>query len=263
MRTRELNGFTYPYYGSSSQREFDYLRAWHELAYPSYNELEDEVRKLAEATCVVAKDQQQDSTLDVTWSSDEHQLAFQVMADEQPTALAKAARTVYFLGHWWCRPIIEPYFEPCGPTLGDYELIIPKEPLFCLVGRLYSDGGSWKFSNYADQALRERLKLPPRSTFSSNNKAFFQVLEGMLRLCLSYKSKKDGEGWTWREIGLATPEKLEQVRATIEGLITITPTEEPEHLITTPDAFDSIVKRLKRDRDDFEQAWLDTDKYLY
>lgn len=261
MRIRTYNGYQYHDYSPLGERTFDYLRAWHELAYPAYEALEDEVRKLAEVTCVVAQDQQQGKNLDVTWSSDEVNQAFETMADEQPTALAKAARVVFFIGHWFARPILKPYFEPCGP--GQWELIEPEEPLFSMVGRLYSDGGSWKFSNYADQVLRERLGLPPRSTFSQRNSAYFQVHEGMLRLCLEYKNRAEGEGWTWNEVGLATPDNLAKIRKLIdkwqdEGKCG----SNPEYTIATFHTLQIIVKKLKKYHNKFEKAWLDNDKFM-
>ncbi len=256
-RTREMNGYLFHHYYSPG-KSFDYLRAWHDLAYPAYEALDDEVRKLAEATCIFAADLSQTSDLTMPWPDAETKLTFTVMADEQPTALAKAARVVYFTGHWFSRPILKSHFEPCGP--GQWELIVPKKPMFAMVGELLSGGGSWKFSHYADQALRERLGIKKHSKFAPNNQAHFEVIEGMLRLCLSYKGRVCGEGWTWNEVGLATPARLAHVRKIIADEVdALSPN--PEADISNPDTLDRVAKRLKDSRNSFEQAWLTRDKF--
>ena len=272
-KIRTVNGYEYHDYGSSWESSFDYLRAWHELAYPAYEAMEDDLRKLVEETAVLTADLQQDRNLQMPWPEPSSifrcvpqllnfKLAFEVWADEQPTALAKAARVTYFTGHWFAKPILKSHFEPCGP--GQWELIEPEEPLFSMVGRLLQEHGShWKFSNYADQVLRERLGLPVKRAFSKNNSAYFQVLEGMLRLCLSYKNKQDGDGWLWHEVGLATPENLAKIRKLIdkwqdEGKCGST----PEATIGTPRTLEFIVNKLKKHRNNFEKAWLDTNKFM-
>jgi hypothetical protein len=173
---------------------FDYAAAWRKLARPAFNELPPEVHALLARVATEAREQRQLPDLQLQWPNDGDALlhAFDALPDD---VLAWAARVVYFTGHWW-------------PANGR-GVELP--------GRAW--GNHWTFSAYADQVLRERLKLSTNPSGSGYPGLSFQVHEGAIRLCYSSRDM-----WTWHEVAPATPEgrKLaeelrEKVRAALPG----------------------------------------------
>lgn len=158
--------------------DFDYARAWRELARPAYDLLPANVRDLYARVAAECRECRQDSALDTVWppGSDLRSGFEELDAGD----LAFASRVIYFLGHW------QPSRE-VAPVPNDH-------------------GAHWKFANYADQVLRRRCGLP--ETRAHGDGIGFEVHEGLLRLCCSYP-----DGWTWEEVGIATPAFLATCQA--------------------------------------------------
>ena len=83
--------------------EFDYKRAWRELAEPSYRALPQNIRDLYVRVQHEAVDMAQDANLDVIWP--EHAGAYpeplrSVFEKIPAEELAHAARTIYSRAHW-------------------------------------------------------------------------------------------------------------------------------------------------------------------
>jgi hypothetical protein len=156
-------------------KQFDYKRAYAELAEPAWKGLQLDVQALVSRVCVTAANVGQDpDTLDTVWPVDEHgnnalKAAFSVIPSDQ---LARASRAVFSAGDW---------------ASGTDEGL-----------KLQEAGAYWKFSSYCDQVLRERLELPPRGTKHGDG-AHIEVHEGSLRLCVSTP-----DSWTWTDVGPAT-----------------------------------------------------------
>ena len=163
--------------------EFDYARAWKTLAEPQFLSLPASVIEVLYQVVADCEGLSQGSDLRMIWPGDgAHPLenpggnylweAFKAI----PTAtLAHASRVIWSMGHW----------EPLGVTG------IP-------------GGAHWKFSNYADQVLRDRLGLPQ---ITEDKKGIgYEIHEGMIRLTFSRGC------WIWKEVGLATRGSLEQIR---------------------------------------------------
>lgn len=152
-------------------KEFDYAKAWRDLAAPAVAALSPAMLDLYAAT--VAADEaepiRQDSACDCIWPAGDLRDRFRA-AD--PDELATAARAIYFFGHW----------HP-GKVDG-------AEPL---IGR--KAGATWKFSHLADQTLREHYRVGR----SVNRGAGLMIFEGQARI--GYASPYT---WTWQDIAPAT-----------------------------------------------------------
>lgn len=161
--------------------DFDYVRAWSQLARPAYDLLSTDAKALYARVARGCGDCRQDSTLDTVWPAGDLRESFETVGDGD---LAFAARVVNFVGHWL----------PGGernPEPNDH-------------------GAHWKFANYCDQVLRDRCGLAAREHGHGQH---FAIHEGLLRLCHSTR-----DSWTWSEVGIATPHFLERARAAIVGL---------------------------------------------
>jgi len=151
-------------------KEFDYKSAWTEVILPEYERLTPPTLELYRQTCEQASGLHQDfQTLDMPYPD----AAFRRAFEEIPSGeLSRAAAVIYRYGHW----------SPAGHSYA-------------------GSGGTWKFSNYADQVLSNRLGLPrlPRC----GQGVFFRVHEGILRVCLQTLWS-----WTSEEFGPAEPAVL-------------------------------------------------------
>ncbi len=154
-------------------KDFDYVQAWTVLARPAFDALPQAVQDLytqvAEEACNVAQDSE---TLDLPWPDIPGRegclkKAFEALDN---ATLAHAARVIYSYGHW-------------SP--------VPKYSSF-------GAGAYWRFSNYADQVLSERLGFA-RQRLKTPNGISWAVHEGGLRVQLSWK-----DGWKSTEVGIAT-----------------------------------------------------------
>lgn len=161
-------------------REFDYARAWREVAAPGYMALSESVLALVGTVAEKAGGLRQLPDCSMPWPEDGGELRRQfeaIPADE----LALAAHTVNYVGHW----------RPSASERGDFAaVVLPGSEV----------GASWKFTHYADQVLRGLLGLRERG-HDYGNGVHIEAHEGMLRVCYSSKHM-----WTWVECAPATPE---------------------------------------------------------
>ena len=149
--------------------DFDYKRAWEEVALPAYRRLSDDIIRLINRTKAEARDLNQLEDLSMPWPKT-HPLkeAFQQVPSRD---LAEVARVLYCYGHW----------------------------AFDKRGRWSQDAGLyWKFAHYADQVLRERCGMP-----QGIGRLGFEIHEGMLHI-----TRSTHDSWQWTEVALATPEDL-------------------------------------------------------
>jgi hypothetical protein len=204
--------------------EFNYRRAWEELAQPYYNlVVDDEIRGLLFWVANNGQDlKQQDGSLDVPIPA-ELLPRFEALPTRK---LAVSACTIYFWGHWGhcCKATVHyPKLEPkliesdmfldsaikkyiammneYGPPEGEVKIQYHRNGP--------SDkwaGATWKFSNMADQVLRRTCGLPQRGERDKSG-ITLEIREGRLFACWSGRS-----GWTSTEIGWGTPDFVHRAR---------------------------------------------------
>jgi hypothetical protein len=164
-------------------KSFDYKTAWKELAYPSFLALSPEIRSAFANLCQNGREWNQDRWLEVQATPE-----FRETLSALPLrALANAARTIYFFGHWYSKD-----------RSNLFEQDIPDGP---------PQGAHWKFSNVADQVLADALGMK-RNRIDSGRGISFRIIEGWIRACWS-----DKDSWTWEEIAPACLQTLEAIRA--------------------------------------------------
>jgi hypothetical protein len=144
---------------------FDYVSAWNKLANPARLNITPDCAALLSRVIADGGNWRQGANLDVPFPDDALKNAFYNIPSPD---LARAARAVYYWGHW-C-PLGED-----GPP----------------------HGAHWKFSNLADQVLSERLGLP--RGMSSGQGVSHRVHQGFLRVQCSTLWV-----WLWEEYGPAT-----------------------------------------------------------
>lgn len=185
-------------------KEFNYSRAWWELALPAWNALPEAAKNLALLVADDCGDCLQLESLDTEWpEKGKLRLTMEGLKSE---VLAVAAHTVWAMGHW-CP----------GPSRALFDDAQNKDAL-ALGKRLQATGGYWKFANYCDQILRARLNLSPRNV--SHIGVSFAIHEGVLRVCWNHR-----DGWQWTEVGWATMQTWDRAqaafpRSTIEKRLT-------------------------------------------
>lgn len=172
--------------------EFNYKKAWTNLALPAFDILRSDVRALVTATTRNACDLRQDKDLDMPWPADGVlRASFEACPSE---VLAPSARIVHDFGHW--APRLEKQLKLSWQQ--DYLAGLRTAET------LQQTGAYWKFSNYADQVLRSRLGL---SRTHSPHGVSFAVHEGVLRVCFSAR-----DVWTWTPLTWAFKDAYERVR---------------------------------------------------
>jgi hypothetical protein len=132
-------------------KRFDFARAHAELAVPAYLSLSVEIRQLVELVDGAARDLKQDAGPPgyMPWP-DGLRGRFDAQVSDH---LAEASQVVYCYGHWGTKN--------CWQQHGTY----------------------WKFSNYADQVLRDRLMLDYKPLFERRDRWHsIGVRDGMLHL---------------------------------------------------------------------------------
>jgi hypothetical protein len=185
--------------------EFDHETAWREVAEPAFHALPEGVRRLYEETCKVARDLGQLPDLTVPWPDvPGFRAQFDTLDD---LALATAARVVYYYGHW-------------APHYPDPD----------------AAGGTWKFSHYCDQVLRERMGLRRKS---SDFGACYLVHEGLLRVGVSTRFS-----WTFDEVAPATRENLAEIRAVVDAIVVPKRSAQRRTLDAYVDAVRAACKQL-------------------
>ena len=207
--------------------EFNYRRAWEELAQPYYNlVVDDEVRGLLYWIANNGSDlKQEGGSLDVPIPA-ELKPRFEALP---ALKLAVSACTIYFWGHWGhcCKatvhyPKLEPkviesdmfldsaikkyvatmneYGPPEGEVKVEYHRNGPPNNWA---------GATWKFANMADQILRRTCGLPQRSSKEKSG-ITLEIREGQLYACWSGNS-----GWTSTAVGWGTPDYVERVKKSV------------------------------------------------
>lgn len=170
-------------------KEFNFERAWNELAVPAWKKLPEAARNLALLVAADCGDCRQLESLDTEWPKEgKLRLTMEGLTSE---VLSVAAHTVWALGHWCPGLLLNGEEPPANVLLGK---------------RLQKTGGYWKFANYCDQILRARLNLSPRNV--SHIGVSFAVHEGVLRVCWNHR-----DGWQWTEIGWATMQTWDRAQA--------------------------------------------------
>lgn len=157
--------------------DFDYKAAFHKVARPAFSALPPAVHALLARTEQLCANLHQDSTLAMPWPEDPtFRAAFEALDSE---TLAKAARAVYYWGHW----------NPNGGI---------------------GTGAYWKFSDYADQVLSARLGLMSPHASTNGNGIFVRCLQGQIRYCWSTPWS-----WQWEEMALATEESKDRLQRAV------------------------------------------------
>ena len=157
--------------------EFDYVKAWRELASPAYQTLPQKVKDVYLHSVEISEKLQQGANLCVSIPDSFHCR----LRDLDSSQLSAAAHIIYCCGHW----------KPTGEGF---------------VGA--GQGAHWKFANMADQVLRESLNLPQSKNGDSPIGKSHRVIDGFLRLCLN-----SPWNWTWQEIGLADAKTLDAAKS--------------------------------------------------
>mgnify|MGYP001604796628 CR=1 FL=1 len=124
-------------------KQFDYARAWAEVARSKYDSLPADVRQLFIDTAWITKDLRQLPDCSMPWPDADMEGSYNGRElrgrfDKIPAEwLALASCVIHDFGHW----------RPTGVSLPPAE------------DQAIRQGGHWHFSHYADQSLRGRLGL--------------------------------------------------------------------------------------------------------
>lgn len=163
-------------------RRFDYERAWAELALPGFESLTLDVLGILAVVRTEAKTLSQGSSLDMPWPEDDRvrPALKPLFVGVEDVELAKAARIVYSFGHW--APGREISLQNLKTRAFDRTL---REKLDAAMA-MQKDGVYWKFSNYVDQVLSERLGLKRERRLVPKG-VTFSVMEGALRASWSHE----------------------------------------------------------------------------
>jgi hypothetical protein len=155
-------------------KEFDFERAYKELAEPAWGSLSEQAQYLLGRVMYghAASVGQDPESLDAQWPETAPLLRslFEKLSSEE---LALASAAVYAAGHW-------------APRGSSGALLLQPHGVY------------WKFSSYCDQVLRDRLGLPAREGSHAFGR-FKEVHQGYLRLCCATPAS-----CAYHEIGLAT-----------------------------------------------------------
>lgn len=259
-KVREVAGWKFTWYGEMKDYDFDYVSAFMELCRNGWKVLPADLRDLVMDTAVIADGLQQKRDLDMEWPDIAEHPEFRHRFENLPAEeLARAARVVYFFGHWFSHPILK-----CNTLVDDNKSPLEiSEPWWSQLGRLLQlGGGYWKFSHYGDEILRRKAGLKKRPEYKGRT-CHFEVHEGMLRLCYSSR-----DCWTSQEVGLATPSTLERCRKTIEKHVREVGgggQNMPEKYLDSEELHEkacAVLRQMNRG-DDFVDRWLSTDRFKF
>lgn len=260
--TREVAGWQFTWYGERKDYDFDYVTAFMELCRSGWAALPADVRQLAEDTVEIADGlQQKGGSGDMEWPDVAVHPEFYHRFENIPAEiLCRAARVVYFFGHWFSRPILR-----CDTLVDEYGKPLERgEPWWSQLGRVFqAGGGHWKFALYADAVLRRKCGLEKRPEYRGRT-CRFEVHEGMLRLCYSSR-----DCWMWQEVGLATQSTLERCRKAISQHvlrpIDAAGEDQPERKLDSEELHEkacAVLRQMNRG-DDFVDRWLSTDRFKF
>lgn len=247
--------------------DFDYTRAWREFAWPQWQSLPADVRKLAHDVAQNCGGLAQDrNTLELEWPEDETtRVTLRVRFDAIPAeTLAWASQVVYSVGHW------------CPSIPAQYTIEHTREYLEALQEgkKLQATGGYWRFSNFADQVLGAKIDRPTISRFyvrkreplkGSGARLSRVVDHGMLVLVTELRT--DRQETMWRSpIGWATAaamERADSVRGDDKGALVGV-----DFFHSTFDELDAYFRRHARDlrghcgdRDERFREWADLSRF--
>lgn len=175
---------------------FDFEKAWEELPAKDFWVLPQNIRDLFHDVAILAENLNQKNDLDMPWPSEDlyiekeenllSQGSILLRFNEIPNEyLSYSARVIYSYGHWG-------------------------KPSIYKVG----NGAYWKFANYADQVLRQKLNIPKRNIVYSGlrKNIIFDIHQGYLRVCY-----EDKDSWLWEEIGPATQDRVDRAKKFIDN----------------------------------------------
>ncbi len=168
-------------------KEFNYKRAWRELARTEWEQLPPPVRDLVWRTNEESANLVQNENLDMPWPRSNLRECIEMIG---AAYLAHASRVVHDFGHW-------------APSKKLQEDLFDDLRLLDDAIKLQTNGGYWKFSNYADQVLTAKLGLvrdrnaKVRINPDKPNPSV-AVHEGIIRVGFS-----SADTSTWSEIGWA------------------------------------------------------------
>jgi hypothetical protein len=154
--------------------QFNYMKAWDEFASPAYENLPQCIKALLlRVINETPEDRFQDGNLDATWPNANLRKEFSEIHSD---VLAQAAYIIYCYGHW------------AYNKYGQWSQV---------------SGGHWRFSNYADQILRERYGIKRECSDTRS----LRIIEGCLRYCYSTQ-----DCWTWEVLGYVTRDLVDRAR---------------------------------------------------
>lgn len=171
-------------------KQFNYKKAFDEAAFPAYEALSPYVKNVFEEVINQASDLSQSKDLSMPWPKTPLMELFGGLNDFD---VAVASKVIYSAGHW-AYAEFDLAFEAGGSA-------------YQLRNKLQNHGSYWKFSNYADQILRERLGVEYRPNYNRDNLRNFEIHVGMIRICV-----QTPDSWNWIDLALATRENMEMLR---------------------------------------------------
>lgn len=171
--------------------QFNYVRAWQEMAKPAFENLPSDIHKLVQRVFVEGAELQQKPDLTMSWpEGSDLRKEFGCYASED---LAKASHIVNCYGHWAPGLRKQLHLDDIG-----YQNALNR------ASALQNVGTHWKFSHYCDQVLRDRCDLPRDMEGAGVG---YLIMQGFLRICVSTPYS-----WTWTEVGLGTERTLAAAR---------------------------------------------------
>lgn len=207
-------------------KEFNHKKAWIEVAVPAWRAVPEDMRALVAETSCCAADLRQGKDLDMPWPAD-GALRSAFVASPSAEVLAKTARTLFVFGHW--APALRTQL-----ALDEAEVVDAIEA----ASAMQRTGVYWKFGNYVDQQLSARFGIERRHLRHPQGVSF-AIHEGALRACFTAPGP-DGLS-CWREIGWATRDVYDRVRAVTEPDWFATNRTAPRH----EEMFEDYIAQLR------------------
>jgi len=244
---RYVGDWAFRHYGSD-HKSFDYVRAFLELAWPSYQALPENIRDLVLEAVKLTEELGQKKNLNMPWPDDDGGSLRSRFREIPAEFLSQAARVVHHLGHWKPQLILAE-----GQERPEFDTVVES---------LGKAGGCWKFSNLADQILHDKCGLEGSMAEQKNNTVRFKILEGMFRLCAQTR-----DTWMGKEVYRATPDRLAAARKIIAKVLDKPEATEADISINNLrdglDKYEEVLEALLAEQSDFERRWTTVcDKYI-
>jgi len=253
-------------------KEFNFRRAWRELAGPAYEKLSQEIKDLYMFVVTDCRDCHQDKSLNVPFPDAELKSRFEAFSSRE---LAVAARTIYFWGQWGHtgQAIIELHGKPVHEITGnDFDWLEPAPSVKAYIKQRLGDpwlkeadfnikyvkfgptdiyGAYWKFTNFCDQVLNARLGF-------SNARLGFSAADGQ-RHCRHWMAltgqlrhhSDECDGWSNADVGWATEEHWAKVQHVRENWA---------DFVKKGRLDDVVIKEVTKD--DPDEGWFHTDRFM-